>query len=159
MPASNCLTGSTREAAQSRKGGAMAVHTNGRRATPPRPFTKRSSIRQSNNITTAEAKPQLLSGRRCDHCGRQAPRLARYVERPGAGGTDCCARCYRWLVGASSPPSNPQQTLARANWRELFRNSGPRVACGLGDTRRAQVLPPTPIATTPARIPLGRRSA
>jgi hypothetical protein len=128
----------------------MAKSTNGRKPRLSRPLDYK--LNQWPQNSTALVQQSTQTARACDQCGWRAPRLARHVERPGSRGVDCCGRCFRWLAGASSPLSTPQQEVARANWRELFRQCRPRVACGLGGIQRAIVSIPTPPATPASRI-------
>jgi hypothetical protein len=108
-------------------------------------------------ITAAALPPQVSVARICDCCLRPSPRLSRHVEQIGGGGVDCCPRCFRWLTGESESAPTPAQKVARSHWWSLFRQSSPRVACGLGGRPRA-VLVLSPIAATSARIGAERRA-
>src|SRR5262249_54635663 len=101
-------------------GESMAIRTDGQAVCPAWPSTN-CNLRtgRANPTTTPSQNPQLSIARRCDRCEREAPRLCRYVERLGGGGTDCCLRCLRWLVGEPVPTPTAAQESARSRWRSL----------------------------------------
>lgn len=89
---------------------------------------------------------QSIHARQCDHCLRPAPRLARHVDQPGGGGTDCCARCYRWLTCSLEPAPSPAQEAARSRWRLLFWGLCPWGLQPGGHARRIPISVSLPLA-------------
>lgn len=133
----------------------------GRRRSPKRrrpnskTYNRQAQLNMLGACLTTKNHPHTiyaLRARVCDRCLRQSPRLTRHVDCPDGRGLDLCRLCVRWLAGDPAPVQTRAQAAARSRWRELFRLSCPRVACGLGGRRRAQVLILTPPAATPARI-------
>src|SRR6266542_6070997 len=108
-------------------------------------------------ITAAALPPQVSVARICDCCLRPSPRLSRHVERIGEGGVDCCARCYRWLVGTPESPPTPAQKSARSRWRSLFWASCPREPQPGGRARRIPIAVGLPFTVTPTQTGAERR--
>jgi hypothetical protein len=103
----------------------LALQHEGRTAVIRRPKNCFLSTGHAEGITLSIAQashnqPNPLR-RRCDCCDRQAPRLARYVERIDGGCADACRACFLRLTAAET------HAALVARFHGLFRRLRPWV--------------------------------